>query len=317
MNQKFKKNKGFSLIELLIAIAILAIIMMMISGFVTSTLHSQRKTKKDMQVQEEGQRVYSQLSDVLMQATYIRVESENSNGYVYDSASGKINTGSSTNLGTTTFVPDNYPNYQLNDGLDSRKIIVDYDDFQLYNEDDDSYPGAGSEIDGDTNTIKSFRVLTKKDTSLGNSYHEYYYVVPKYIYIEYSKGKTAAKADKTYAILKYDKAKRKLYMYRYGNGSSEAVPSATNNYSNAVTKIDSKISSSTDFGFLSENVAEFYLSANPDGNSVSIVMKIENEKYEGYMYNLKEIVNMRNSNVLTVKPQLLRKRKGTGSTTTP
>ena len=32
-----KKNRGFSLIELLIAITILAIIMVMISGFMTST----------------------------------------------------------------------------------------------------------------------------------------------------------------------------------------------------------------------------------------------------------------------------------------
>ena len=35
-----KKNRGFSLIELLIAITILAIIMVMISGFMTSTVNS-------------------------------------------------------------------------------------------------------------------------------------------------------------------------------------------------------------------------------------------------------------------------------------
>lgn len=315
MNQKVNKNKGFSLVELLIAIAILAIIMMMISGFVTSTLHTQRKTKKDMQIQEEAQRIYSQFSDILMQATYVRVKSKDNKGYVYDSGSGKINTSSSTNLGTTNFVPDNYPNYQLNDGLNSRKIIVDYNDFQLYNEDDKTYPGAGSEIDNDSEVIKSFRALTKKDASLGDTYQEYYYVQPEYIYIEYSKGKTSTKADKTYAIFKYDDKNNKLYLYRYENGSSEEVPSATNNFSAAVTKINSQISSKGDkFGFISENVEEFYLSANPDDNSLSVVMKIENEKYEGYRYNLKEIVNLRNSNVLTVKPQLLRKRKGTGST---
>lgn len=316
MNQKVNKNKGFSLIELLIAITILAIIMMMISGFVTTTLHTQRKTKKDMQIQEEAQRIYSQFSDIIMQATYIRVKSKDTKGYVYDSGSGKVDTSSSTDLGTTHFVPDDYPNYQLNNGLDSRKIIVDYNDFQLYNEDDKVYPGAGSEIDNDTDVIKSFRALTKKDSGLGNTYQEYYYVQPEYIYIEYSKGKSAAtKADKAYAILKYDDSAHKLYLYRYENASSEEIPSSTNNFSAAVTQINAQVASKgSNYGFISDNVEEFYLSANPDDNSLSVVMKIEDDKYEGYRYSLKEIINIRNSNVLTVKPQLLRKRKGTGST---
>ena len=81
------KNRGFSLVELLIAIAILSIIMVMISGFVSSTLISQRKTKKNMQMQTEAQRIYYQLSEIIMQATYIRVQAED--GSVYDAPAPK------------------------------------------------------------------------------------------------------------------------------------------------------------------------------------------------------------------------------------
>lgn len=315
MNQKVNKNRGFSLIELLIAIAILAIIMVMISGFVSTTLHTQRKTKKDMQIQEEAQRIYSQFSDILMQASYVRLEAADKSGIWLDS-SGKLVTSSSVDLGTNTFVPDNYPNYQLNNGLNSRKIIVDFNDFQLYNEADKTYPNAGCEIDTDDKdkVIKSFRALTQKST--GDVYHEYYYVKPKYIYIEYSYGDTTitggaggtvtTNTKKAYAILKYDGTK--LYMYRKEISDTEKLPSAENRYQKAVEKVDA-IGSGSKYGFISDNVQSFYLSANPDGNSFSVIMKVENSKYKGYMYQLKETVNMRNSNVLTVKPQLLRKRK--------
>lgn len=328
MNQKVNRNKGFSLIELLISIAILAIIMVMISGFLTSTLRAQKKTKKDMQVQSEAQRIYYQLSDILMQATYIRVQSQDGKGYTYDSSSNSIDTTSSTDLNTRTFVPDNYANYQENDGLNSKKVIVDFDTFDLYDEDDKMYPAAGSKLDGDSDSIKSFRALTQQDASIGDGYYEYYYIIPEYIYVECSQadtsytetgGKvTSTSASKTYVIFKYDSTEHKLYMYRYDNSAGDPIPSATQKFSTAVTAIDAEIASSGDeFGFLSEYIEEFYLSANPDENALSVWMKVEDERYKGYTYTLKEFINIRNSNVLTVKPQLLRKRKKTTTTLPP
>lgn len=324
MDQKVNKNKGFSLIELLIAIAILAIIMVMISGFVSTTLHTQRRTKKDMQIQEEAQRIYAQFSDILMQATYVRIEAVDSKGRFVNTSTGRVDGIATVDLGSKHFVPDSYPNYQLNDGLNSRKTIVDFNDFQLYNEADKTYPDAGCEIDTDDagKVIKSFRALTKK--GVGDVYHEYYYIIPKYIYIEYSNGGTkmtssgggtpTAETKKAYVIFKYDFGNHKLYMYRHEAEASETIPSADNRYQKAVQEIDAKAAvADNKYDFISDNIQTFYLSANPDGNTFSVEMMIENKKNQGYIYQLKETVNMRNSNVLTVKPQLLRKRKASAA----
>ena len=88
MNKQVFKNKGFSLVELLIAIAILSIIMVMISSFITTTLNSNNKAKREIQVQEEAQRIYYQISDLIMQASYIRVTTADGTAYVYDKANG-------------------------------------------------------------------------------------------------------------------------------------------------------------------------------------------------------------------------------------
>ena len=82
-----KKNRGFSLIELLIAITILAIIMVMISGFMTSTVNSHTKNRREMQVQDEAMRIYSQVADMIMQATYVRITSADGEAYQYNKTS--------------------------------------------------------------------------------------------------------------------------------------------------------------------------------------------------------------------------------------
>lgn len=271
---KSKKNSGFSLVELLISIAILSIIMVMISGFVSSTLISQRKSKKNMQMQTEAQRIYSHLSEAIMQATYIRVEADDG----------------------TSYVPDNYANYQLSNSSTSdapREVIVDLSTGELYNKDKKKYPEAGSEVDGDTGTILSFWALSKNTLKkVDDPGQEYNYVKPKYVYIEYN----TSSGKKAYVIFGYNGTE--LRMYRSGEFALGSVPS----FSEAV----SALGSVGEDGLLSSYVNDLEISVDPSAGAVSLAMVLEDAKYKGYNYKLDETVNIRNSNVLTVKPQLLR-----------
>lgn len=276
------KNRGFSLVELLIAIAILSIIMVMISGFVSSTLISQRKTKKNMQMQTEAQRIYYQLSEIIMQATYIRVQAED--GSVY--------------------VPDNYANYQLGGNTDSQKVIVDFVTGELYNEKGKKYPTAGSQIDNDTGTILSYRALISSTST--DEMKEYNAISPKYLYIEYS----SSKEKKAYVIFRYDRSVGKLYMYRSAEMDKNQVPGANAKFAVAKNEIDTNANDEN--GLVSRYLKSLVLTVNPDANAVTFNMELEDTRYKGYNYKLNETVNIRNSNVLTVKPQLL--NKWTGST---
>lgn len=346
-----KKNRGFSLIELLIAITILAIIMVMISGFMTSTVNSHTKNRREMQVQDEAMRIYSQVADMIMQATYVRITSADGEAYQYNKTDKKFETVTPTVSLKQTFVPDNYCNYELNGQYADRKVIVDYKTYNLVDENNKVYPNAGPEqtpvprndlVDKEdiTNNVglQSFRALYQQDATDPDKYNSYY-IKPEYIYIEYSdaytKATTTEESDngtlvnkvtdtqqsRKCLILKYDETSRKLYMYRY-TGTAD-VPK-TVGYYEAKDLLESQIMTDDQTGYISDKIKYLYLTARPDDNSLELALQIEDAKNEGFVYNLKETVNIRNNNVLTVKPQLKRKKinsttggSGSGGSGTP
>lgn len=70
---KKKHNQGFSLVELILAVAILAIIMVAIASFMSTTTRTYRRTKNDTELQRTGQELFDMVSDKIMQATCIRI----------------------------------------------------------------------------------------------------------------------------------------------------------------------------------------------------------------------------------------------------
>ena len=66
--KKNKSNNGFTLIELVIAIAMLAFIMTAVSALMGSSILSFRKTRSNISIQNSAQSIYDKMSDDLMQA---------------------------------------------------------------------------------------------------------------------------------------------------------------------------------------------------------------------------------------------------------
>lgn len=78
-------NKGLSLIELLVSLAVLSIFMITVTYFVTATTKSTKKTKQQLTVQQESKEVYETLRDTIMQASCVVI---NATGLASGDASG-------------------------------------------------------------------------------------------------------------------------------------------------------------------------------------------------------------------------------------
>ena len=69
-----KNNKGMSLVELIIAIAMLALVITAIAGLMSSNTLTFKKQKSDVFVQNTAQETYNRLTDAIMQAKEIEIK---------------------------------------------------------------------------------------------------------------------------------------------------------------------------------------------------------------------------------------------------
>ncbi|MGN0367823.1 MAG: type II secretion system protein J [Wujia sp.] len=73
MKKVTKGNEGFSLIELIIAIAVLAFLMTAVGAFMSTTVRQNKKVKVDVKMQTQAQDTYDLITDAFMQAGDILV----------------------------------------------------------------------------------------------------------------------------------------------------------------------------------------------------------------------------------------------------
>lgn len=315
MARQMKHNKGFSLIELLIAITILSIVMVMIGQFMSSSTAAYKKTKSNLEVQSEAMNVISSITDTISQANYVRVAVDNSIAYTIEDVSGGTAAATRTRTvkdsavsltsdkGATIdydFVSDDYPNHvrDVDTNTTERKIIINFDDytFKPPKTTDDPYPQSG-DLETGTPKIRSFRAL-KQGT-------DYYYVKPKYIYFEYQ---DISNPDNLICVVyRVDQDNSKIYLYR------EILTKKTvDRYSKVTTAVEAMCSSGSTTGLLTSSIKDFYLSADVEGNAILLNVLFE-KKRGGYQYNSIETIKFRNTNAITVRPQKLYKEKGSGS----
>lgn len=103
MNKKLNSNRGFTLIELIIAIAVLAFLMTAISSLMTSSLITNRKTQADIEVQTTAQETYNKITDALMQAKSVYIL-----GYTYPGTPNFSKAGESAGGSPSYFVAGVY-----------------------------------------------------------------------------------------------------------------------------------------------------------------------------------------------------------------
>ena len=72
MRQKHN-NKGFSLVELLISMALLSIIMLMVVQFMATTTGANKKAKANMKAQTASEEFVGNIFDSMSMANYIRI----------------------------------------------------------------------------------------------------------------------------------------------------------------------------------------------------------------------------------------------------
>ena len=279
LNSHLNKNKGFSFIELLIAVTILSIIMIMVTQFMGTTSGALTKTKKNLAIQSEAAETGEKISDTLMKATYIRVRTQDHNDYKLDTSlnghrrkrEATVNAALSADL-----VSDSYPYYYA--GNDDFNIGYDNVTATLVGLDENEV-----EIPGTTDpSVVSFRHLTKTPG-------EKLYVKPKYIYVRYKdKDNTGAIVDQ-YCIFRFE-----------GNNITIAKGSPVtggDGFSDAVADVDNNGS------LLTEHARDCYFSADVAAETVYFDMIFAEDRFINYSYHYEEAVAFRNSNVLKVIPQ--------------
>ena len=322
-----KSNKGFTLVELLVSIAIMSIIMVMVVQIMGGSSVALRKTNKKLELQSEAMEFKEHFSDIVMQARYIRVEVADGTFYTLDTNLSEITTGikkkdrnaiadTTTTLKLAdTLVSDNYPDYSKagNGNLD---IYMKADNFTLYGKDEsgNQYPAS---IDS---TKQSFRILTSNSTT-----GKQYYVKPEYIYViyKYDPDDPANPDDGngvySYVIYRfdYDKTAKKYNVYCALGTVTDVSTLADDGFSVAKGEVDGMVKPS---GLISENVKNVYFSADPDANTVYIDMQFQNANYTGQTYDYSDAIVLRNTHALTVSPNKMFKDKkavSSGGTTTP
>lgn len=325
MEKQIKHNKGFSLIELLIAMTIFSIVMVMVVQFMSTTSGAYRKTRKNLTLQTEAMQVMGQMSDTIMQATYIRLDIAGDECYTIkrterDKTNERI-IGKDSDGITWDFVPENYGNYAVTGDLfgKDREVILHADTYELLDRklsgsDYQAYPlDTDADYHPGDNKVRSFRMLRDAagasiDVASGDVVSPYRYVIPEYIYVEYStKDKQAVSGDPSGAVESVTKhiiyyfkkdagdENYSVYIYRYEAGPSE-VASKGFNYAKAQVVAQANAGD----GLLTDMISDFYVSADAEGNAILTDVLFMNN---GYEYNAVQTINFRNSNMMTARPQ--------------
>ncbi len=92
---KKRDNKGVTLVELLVSLAILGILMVAVIGFMTTFINIYRNRKRARAMQQTAQSIYDNMSDAIMQADIIEIK-----GYTYSGSGEKTEVDFTLDNGT-------------------------------------------------------------------------------------------------------------------------------------------------------------------------------------------------------------------------
>ncbi|MGN0438143.1 MAG: type II secretion system protein J [Lachnospiraceae bacterium] len=305
--KKIQQNKGFSLIELLVSMALLSIIMLMVVQFMSTTTAANKRAKYNMKSQTSASELMTHISESIAVANYVQVVPYDSG--VYEKPEGVRKEAMATGLlrptkdkagFTFNLVCDNYVNFVRNTSRepDERKVIIDRQTYKFPGVDKDTYYPLNNDLDTSGTDVRSFRAMKQVSNSGDVSF---LYTKPAYIYIENSvrEENSLGILDEVlyYTIYRFDYSdpdNAKIYVYR-----QKTAHDRVDKVDEAQTKVNAL---SGEDGLLTDNLTDFYLSCDAEGGAFMLdaLMNVK-----GYQYNVCETVILRNSNVLTPKPHLM------------
>lgn len=257
--KKRHSNKGFTFIELLIAVAIISVLMLGLSQFIASTVKIYNSANFSNKVQNNAQDTYDRITDSIMQAQSIKV---------LDKAGVE------------------YAKEADDQGLSPEKKF-DYDESNgsIYVMDDSKNKIAFTSANG--NTMYSYtRLAPNPDTG------EYKDITN--IKIMYA-GETSYKTVDYY----FDEAEGKIYTLIKDNVLPFDIPdSSSPDYADYLSaKKNSMVFASgiSSSNMMCSGVKSFKMIADADGNCMGLQIEFENR---GKKYTSEGMVKIRNSNVL-------------------
>lgn len=301
--KRMQRNKGFTLVELLISMALLSIIMLIVVQFMSTTTAAQKRTKYNLKAQTAANELMNNISDTMAQASYVRVVPAEAKVYEKTSGTriepmveGTSNPTSDSSSFAFDLVPDDYGNYVRNTDTNTknRKVIVDMDTYQLVGEKQGTVYPLTNDLEAKGTDVRSFRCMKQKS----GPNVKYLYVKPAYIYVEYNGRTTNEGGDLEnhlyYVMYRFDYSEpdsAKVYMVR-----GETNHNTSEKLAAAKSAVDAL---SDEDGLLTDDLEDFYLSCDAEGGAFMLDALMD---VKGYMYNATTTVAVRNTEVLTAKP---------------
>lgn len=277
-------NKGFSFVELVIAVAILAVIMVSISTFMGSTTAVYTRTTKDNEVQIEAQNVYNTITNSIMQANKVII-------MLYDDAGDAY-------ASYDSYVSDDQADVVGFDSTNGRLVTYDSTSKKYKALKSFMIPMVNKAGDAGYYNATSAKAFQYLKTLNGTDY-EYKECPVRALFVEYQ----TKKADGTYGIanITYHVSKDgKLYMNRHDEDDSTWSIPGTTTYAGRIDFTENADNLlSTKLNYTDHINCGFKVVVDADANSIGIALDFKNATIT---YDSMGMTKIRNSNVLT-KPQ--------------
>lgn len=272
------KNKGFTLVELVLYMGILAIFMVAVINLIAQVTNSNSKLTSRRKVQNQASEAYDSISDMLMSAVDVKISGT---AYIYTEGSG------STPVKKTGIfiVPEADYDYVKNtDGTLMDDGASAYITEKMAAVSATGTVGSAAALSASCYDIAD--IVSFGDTATPSTDDNTYIVADGdlYLYIKYASG-IDADGDTIYTCctLTYSEADGKIYAYKCDGGSTyDGVFVDASNASD---------------GVFCKYVDDFKLQVNPDEDSISVVLDLEDTR-SAYSYSLSGVVGLRNSYVL-------------------
>lgn len=276
-----RNNKGFTFVELILAVAIMSIIMVSIVHFMTTTSTVYSRSNRDNEVQSIAQDVYDQVYSCLMQANKVIItgHAKKADGTydglkIYASDSMDVLADEVSRVSQTT-------GSMCNDQEKELKYILNTVTVQ---------DTSGQHL---PQPLYAFRSLKQKDATSGNDTFTELKVYA--LYVEYQT-KVAGGYETCYATFCYDDMEGKLYLNRHYDSDMASEPRYFTT-ANLKSVIDYH-REAEDANLLCQTIDTdgFRVVVDAENGGIGLILEFDNYKLT---YENQGMVKVRNKNVLT------------------